>query len=368
MSRAICGIVSLFALQAAVLSGQTDPAADSDDQPMTAEEAKGAPLFASDDVLTFTLEAPFKTIFKDRSQESEYFPGKLTYQNDAGESVSVDLRVRTRGKFRLKKSTCNFPPIRLNFPRKAMAGTVFEHQNGIKFVTHCQTKKSEYEQYVLQEYLVYKIYNLLTDLSLRARLAKVTYVDSEEDDDPITKYGFFIEHDDMLAARVGWEPLSIPGFVDPSFVDPEPISMVEVFNFMIGNTDFSAFVAPPDDNECCHNVNLFGTMAGPVLPVAYDFDFSGMVDAPYAKPDPSLRIRRVTQRLFRGLCRPRESLDAVLPIFQEKRAAIYALYQEQVDLEEKQREKSIKYLDKFYEILDNPKKVTDEFVKDCRDR
>ncbi len=371
MTRTICCVVGALAIQVSWLSAQAaDQEAESEGgNGLTAEEAANAPLFASHDVLSFTIEAPFKTIFKERKQESNYHPAVLKYEDASGTPVSIDFKVKTRGKFRLNRSTCNFPPIRLNFPRKAVANTVFAHQDGIKLVTHCQNKKDDYEQYVLQEYLVYRAFNLLSDMSLRVRLARITYVDTEEDDEPLTKYAFLIEHDDLLAARSGWEQLVIPSGIPQEFMDPAQIAVVDLFNYMIGNTDFSAFMPPPDDDECCHNVKLFGTMAGPVLPVPYDFDFSGIVDAPYAKPAPSLRIRNVRQRLFRGLCQPtRETVDAAVAKLQENKDAIYALYQEQPDLEEKRLKKTIEFLDKFYEVLDDPDDVTKEFVKNCRTR
>ncbi len=369
MSRTIGCAISVLIFQTAVLAAQSDRVDDDDDPQLSPEAAAAAPLFASHDLLEFTIEAPFKEIFKERGQESEYHPAVLRYEDETGAPVSIDFKVKTRGKFRLKKSTCNFPPIRLNFPKKAVGNTIFAEQDGMKLVTHCQNKRDEYEQYVLMEYLVYRTYNLLTDLSLRVRLAKITYIDTEENDDPITKHAFLIEHDDMLAARSRWEHLEVPYGIPQDFMDPEQISVVDVFNYMIGNTDFSAFMPPPDDDECCHNVKLYGTMAGPVLPVPYDFDFSGIVDARYAKPAESLRLRNVRQRLFRGLCQAgRETVDRAVAIFQEKKDDIYALYQEQEGLDEKRREKAIEYLDDFYKVVDDPKKVTREFVEDCRTR
>ena len=107
-------------------------------------------------------------------------------------------------------------------------------------------------------------------------------------------------------------------------------------------------------------------MIGPVFPIPYDFDFSGIVDARYATPDESLDIRNVRQRQYRGICRPREEIDATLEVFQEKKESIYSLYRSQEGLEERTLEDTIDYLDDFYEIIDDPGKVRGRIERDCR--
>ena len=84
---------------------------------------------------------------------------------------------------------------------------------------------------------------------------------------------------------------------------------MEVFEYLIGNTDWDAFKKAADQETCCHNLKVVGQMAGPVFPIPYDFDFAGMVDTRYATPDPSLGMRNVRQRQYRGICRPREEID-----------------------------------------------------------
>lgn len=324
-----------------------------------------APLFESHEIVEFTLKAPFKTIFKDRSQESEELPGTLIVQDEAGSEVTLDVKVRTRGKYRLERRTCGFPPLRVNLQTSQVENTVFASQDKLKLVTHCQDKRSEYEQYVLQEYLIYRVYNLLTDVSFRVRLARVTYEDADGDRDTVTRYAFFIENDDVMAKRSGWQMLKVP-HVPPEYVDPRQLAVFEVFQYLIGNTDWSAFLPEPEKPECCHNAKPIGDPAGPVLLVPYDFDMAGIISTRYAKPDPMIGVRSVRDRRFWGICRPREEIDAALPVFNEQRDAIYDLYRNQVGLEEKPLEKTIEYLDEFYEVINDPKKVRNEFVRMCR--
>ncbi|MFQ6045613.1 MAG: hypothetical protein ACE5PT_04540, partial [Gemmatimonadales bacterium] len=148
------------------------------------------PLFESNDVLTLTLEAPLKTIFREREQESEYHPGTLSYETEGGEQARLDVRLKTRGKTRLMRRICGFPPIRIDFRRSQVPGTPFAGQNSLKVVTHCQDRRSEYEQSVLLEYLIYRAFNELTEMSFRVRLAHVTWIDTDDDRDTVTKYAF----------------------------------------------------------------------------------------------------------------------------------------------------------------------------------
>ncbi len=322
-------------------------------------------LFASSDLLELTIEAPLKAVFKERDQASSYHPGFLIVEGEAGSDVRLDVQVKTRGKFRLNPRNCNFPPLRVNFKKKQVEGTVFAGQDKLKLVTHCQDKREEYEQNLILEHLVYRTYNLITDLSYQVRLARITYVDTEGDRDPITKYAFFIEDEDDMASRNGWEVLRVP-MVSPLDYEQDQLNLTEVFQFLIGNTDWAAFTAAPDETECCHNMTVVGNQAGPVYPVPYDFDWTGLVSARYAKPDPSLPIRNVRQRLYRGICLNRDLIAETLSRFEEHKGSIYTLYQDQKGLEQEQLERTVKYLDEFYEILADPKKVKREMYDRCK--
>jgi hypothetical protein len=326
--------------------------------------APPTPLFTSHDLLTLTVEAPFKKVFRERSQDSEQFPAVLSYE-DAGRQVAIDLKINTRGRFRLQRRTCNFPPIQLDLPKNSVAGTLFEGQNRIKLVTHCRNGRAEYEQYVIQEYLVYRTFNLFTELSFRVRLARITYIDTEEEQDPLTRYAFLIEHKDDLAARTGWEILEIR-YVPPDAFAQDNLTMVAVFQFMIGNTDLSFFQAARGETECCHNAKALGTMAGPAFSVPYDFDMSGVINTRYSTVNERFSIRNVRQRLFRGRCVEKGLLQQALQLFNRHKDAIYTLYREQPQLDEEVLKKTIEYYDDFYEIINDERKTRREIEDRCR--
>ncbi len=336
-------------------------------EPVDPIRSAAAPLFSSHDVLDLTLVGPLDQVFRERGQDDpEAFAAELRWRSADGAEASYDVSLRTRGQFRLQPRTCGFPPLRVNFKKSAVEGTLFEGQDKVKLVTHCQDKRDEYEQYVLQEYLIYRMYNLFTEESFRVRLARLTYVDTEEKRDSLTRYAFFIEDEEAMAARNGYEVLEVPQ-VPPSQLIRERLIQFELFQYLIDNTDFDPFNKEPDDESCCHNAVLIGSMLDMVaLPVPYDFDWSGVISARYARPDSRLGIRSVRQRRFWGVCRPREEWEAEFPVFHERREAIYDLFRSQPDLDPDRLEDSLEYFDEFYEIIGDERKVGREIVSMCR--
>jgi hypothetical protein len=331
--------------------------------------ADSAPLFASHDVLSMRLEGPLERVFEERDPEDpEAYEAVLSWRTVGGGQESQTISLRTRGQFRLQRRTCDFPPLRVNFKKSAVEGTLFAGQDKLKLVTHCQDGRDEYEQYVLQEYLIYRMYNLFTEESFRVRLAQMTYVDSEAKRDSITKYAFFIEDEDAMAARNGLEVLEVAQ-LPPEQASRWDLVRFELFQFLIGNTDFDPFAAEPDDEYCCHNAVLIGSILDMlVIPVPYDFDWSGVISARYAKPAEILGIRSVRERRFWGVCRPREEWELTFPVFEKHRQAIYDLFRAQPDLDPDRLEDSLEYFDEFYEIIGDDGRVRREIESPCRGR
>ncbi len=314
------------------------------------------PLFASNETLHFTLVADFNDIHKDRKQESDYEPAELFFGPAAADVDGLELKIKTRGRYRLKRSTCKYPPLRLNFPKKSVEGTVFEGQDKLKLVTHCQDRDS-YEVNLVEEYLVYRIYNLLSDISFRVRLARITYVDARGKDDPVVRYGFLIEDEDAMAARLGGLLAEAPA-VSPYDYDSEGAALVTVFQYMVGNTDFSLVHF--------HNIKLFRGAGFTHFPIPYDFDWSGLVDARYAKPDPLFNTRSVRQRVFRGFCRPDVDFSAIFADIAERRAAIDELIANQEGLDRRSRDRLTEYLDEFFETIGKPREADRHIIGACR--
>ena len=325
-------------------------------------DSNDAPLFADQSALPIQISGPISTLIKERS-DTEYINGKLSFADDTGEIHRLDLRFRARGNFRRKKSTCWFPPVRLNVKKKQVEGTLFAGQNILKIVTHCSLKNKRYEQYIIKEYLAYKILELHTPYSFKTRLLKTTWVDTDRDNEAVEKYGFVIEHKNNLADR---HDAKIAEFTSTrhSELDHKQASIVSVFQYLIGNTDFSLIKAIAGES-CCHNAILAIREGAPFFSIPYDFDFSGLVDAPYAEPSPNFSIRSVTSRLYRGNCSVNAELTDTIALFGQKQDAVIELISNQEGLNDKERDRALKFVNKFYKELADPGKFEEKLLKKC---
>ena len=317
------------------------------------------PLFQSDESLKVTIEAPFTTLVRERPRD-DYLPGVIKYLQADGTAVELDLEIRTRGHFRHR--TCDYPPVLLNLKRKQTGGTLFDGQNKLKLVIPCEYD-DRYEQSVLREYLAYRILNVVSDLSFRARLLRVSFANTEKTKEPEVRYAFLIEHKNRLGERHQLEDLKVERTTVAS-IDRERLNLTSVFAFLIGNTDFSPIAGPPGD-VCCHNYVLFGNNIDPIIAIPYDFDQSGFVNAPYAEVNENFRIKNVRQRLYRGRCVNNEHVVASLQKFRESRDAIYALIDEQEGLKPYVRESLVRYVDDFYELINKPEVVERKIINKC---
>ena len=335
----------LVALLAATASAQTSETPD--------------PLFRENSILQATVTGPLTTLVRERPKD-EYLPGVFAYTDSDGNQVELDLEIRARGHFR--HQNCDYPPVLLNFRRKQTKGTLFDHQNKLKLVIQCD-RSDRYEQAVLREYLAYRILNTVTNKSFRVRLLSVTYVNTEKTRENEPRYAFLIEHKNRLAERFDLKDLEIER-TSVSTLDGAQLNLTSIFELLIGNTDFSPIAGAPGD-ACCHNYVLFGADDVPQWAVPYDFDQSGFVDAPYAGPSPSLRIRDVRQRLYRGRCANNEHLETSLQTFRDNKSAIYALVDEQPGLTPYVRKDLTRYIDDYFKLINDPREVKRLIIDKC---
>jgi hypothetical protein len=321
-----------------------------------------APLFASHTPLKVTIEAPLTTLMTERPDE-EYLDGSFSFIGDDGTEHKLDLKLRTRGNFRRQEKICGFTPIRLNFKKKQVADTVFDGQDKLKLVTHCRTSAPYFEQLLLREYLAYRFLQTLTDVSFSVRLLQITYIDTDGVD-PITRYGFVIEDDDAVAARVGMETVKVDEIMHADLI-PSQENLINVFQYFIGNTDFSLVKGEPDEG-CCHNAELLSATGGPpYMPLPYDFDFSGLVNAPYAEVHPQFRLNSVRQRLYRGICANNDQLPGTIKKFLDKREVMYTTVAELDGLRSRSQGDVRKYLDSFFKIISRQSEIDDKLVDRC---
>jgi hypothetical protein len=317
------------------------------------------PVFQDNETLHVTITGPLTSLVRERPKD-DYSAAVFQYTETDGTTVKFDLDIRTRGNFRHRN--CEYPPVTLNFKKSQTKRTLLDKQNKLKLVIHCDYSE-QYEQVVLREYLAYRILSAITDMSFRVRLLHVTYVNTEVQGGGQVRYGFLIEHKNRLAKRYDLKDLKIERTTVAS-IQPDRLNLTSVFEFFIGNTDFSPIAGPPD-SDCCHNYVLFGNDTDLVIAVPYDFDQSGFVDAPYAKPDQQFRISDVRQRLYRGRCVNNKHVAKSLQRFRDSRESIYALINDQEGLQSGVRDRLIGYIDDFYELINDPKDVEQRMIKRC---
>jgi hypothetical protein len=320
-----------------------------------AGQAFASPLFDHDTPVEVVISGPFRSLFES-AQQPDYLPFSL----DAGGSTqAVDIRVRGHSRLRV----CEFPPLRLNFPAGGDASGVFAGQRRLKLVTHCRNSDRG-EQDLLEEYAVYRVLNVLTDLSYRVRLLHIRYQDTEGalSPDAAVRYGFVLEPEEEFAARTGAVPVARAGFPRERH-DREQAVLMYVFQYLIANTDWSLVKADYDE-ACCHNADLF-KLDSRLFFVPYDFDLAGLVNARYAFPDSKLRIDRVTQRLYRGLCTDRDRLRRALATVKSKRAEILAVVRDLPGLEPRNAERAARYLDDFFAAAAEEEGLLKSFERHC---
>ena len=314
-------------------------------------------LFDTDPLLEVTLAGDLTTLLADIGEEREQHPFVITY-GDASNPTTVPLKTRTRGNFRRNPDNCSFPPLRLNFAKETSAGTLFEGLDKIKLVTHCQNDKSEYEQYVVQEYLLYRAYNQLTDASFKARLIRIKYEDTAGKQEPITQLGFLIEDEELMAERLNGEVYD-PEDLEKQRVDHDQTTLLYLYEYMIGNIDWNVAIH--------HNLKLVGEKPDDVLiPVPYDFDHAAVIDTEYADNAPLIGTASLRYQLFRDFCRSEKELRPYFDLFNDRREAIYALYKNLDVLTEAERRRALRYYDRFYRIINDEGEIEKTFLRPCQ--
>jgi len=349
--RRRCGAALTALVGVCVATGASASQTPADSTPPRAPDR----LFEATEPLDLTLKADFGAINKTRGNEKRDQPGVLSYVTAAGDTVGLDVQLHTRGHFRLAR--CQYPPLKVVFNREQTPHTTFAHQGSLKLTVQCRGGQG-YANYLLEEYLIYRAYNLLTDRSFRVRLARVSYVDVNGKHAPEMRRAFFVEDDDRMARRNATHVIDQKG-LSQGDVDVEQMGVAVVFQYMIGNTDWAV--------SALHNIVLTEDSTGVVYPVPYDFDWSGVISTPYAQPDPRLNLPNVRQRAFRGMCRSPQDLATLFARFNARKDTIYALYRGMAaeGLEAKRISQALDYYDEFFKTINDPGRTRREFILAC---
>ncbi len=330
---------------------------DTIDNPYTATDTLQSDfgLFANEEILELSLRFDITHYTRNKSKD-EYLNALLTYHINRNDSINKEIKVKSRGEFRNKY--CQFPPLSLNFKKTEFGKTDLDRIEKIKLVTHCEYGN---EEYLLREYLVYKLYNILTDNSFKVRLIKINYINTYKKSKPIGSYAFLIEPLGFLSERTNTTPINMTNLNQKNIL-PEVMDRVAIFNYMIGNTDWSV----PGQHNCkiLARKEVDRSELGTIVP--YDFDYCGLVNAYYAVPYEPLGLKSVRERRYVGICRSEEVFINALKEFTDKKEEFYRVINEFPLLDARAKKDIIGYLDTFYSGFDKRNSIVSDMLGGCK--
>jgi len=309
-------------------------------------------LFEGDEVINIKLSGNLKAVLNDRGDNPQYHPIVISYFSKDSNEIKLTARAKTRGHFRKDKSNCNYPPLLLNIDKSAATNnSLFYNQQKLKLVMPCDG-----DEYVVREWLIYKLYNLITPKSFKARLVKVIMQDGSKR--PANFYGFLLEDEKQMAQRNKTMVIERQS-LKPQNTETDAFLTMAVFQYMIGNTDWSV--------QYQQNIKLLAANANAIpTTVPYDFDHSGMVNASYAHPAEELEMRSVIERRYRGYCvADIKTFDEVISKFNKLKNSFYNVYTNCGLIDSRYIKTATKYLDEFYETINDPKQLKKAFSYPC---
>jgi hypothetical protein len=310
-------------------------------------------LFETDELLEIKLTGNIRDLMNDRVENSQYHPLIISYKQEDGSEISISAKAKTRGHFRKSMGNCTYPPLMLDFSKSdSLSSSIFKEQDKLKLVMPCQG-----DEYVIREWLVYKIYNLVTPKSFRTRLVKVELNDAKRKKTIIPFYGILLENEQQMAKRNG--AICVKRKMKPEQAERNSFLTMTVFEYLIGNTDWSV--------QYLQNIKLLASDSNAIATtVPYDFDHAGVVNTPYAKPAEELQMNSVRERRYRGYCvTDMKKFDEVIAFYNHLRTDIFKLYTDCPLLDIRYIKATVLYFDQFYNTINNSSTLQKEFGYPC---
>ena len=323
---------------------------------VSAQQVDRVKFYEDESIIDANLEFDMRDLLAKKALD-RYLPGTITLTTKDGKTISSKMEVTARGNFR--RETCFMPGLKINF-KKDSTSPLYKFKE-VKLTNGCSAGEDP-GQLVIKEYLAYRIYNELTDMSLRVRLLNINFKDVSGKKKSYKQYGFLIEDIDDMAKRN--KMVEVEGVAyNTEQTNREQMTIVTLFQYLIANTDWSV--------PSYHNIKLIGPKDDKSIrpyTIAYDFDICGFVDPPYATIDEQLQdqISTVRDRLNRGFPRTMEELKVAVKLFNDKKERIMGLIKNNEYLNAKEKSRTASYVEDFYKIINSDKDLQRIFVEGGR--
>ena len=296
-------------------------------------------LFSENTILDVRLAFDIGTFMRDKP-EDEYLDAEITVYEGNNDSIFENIKVSARGNFR--RRTCDFPPVMLYMEGISSGYPDIDKLDKVKLVSHCSSSE-EYQNYVLREYLAYRVYNIITDYSFRVRLLNISYYDINTDTLFAEKTGFILEPVDFLEDRFDEDEIEDIEIKMESVAN-DILLKLSVFEYFIANSDWAV--------PLIHNLKVFGDEGSmeELIAVPYDFDYSGWVNAHYSMPRVDLGLEKITERAFFGPCYSEEMYRPVLDFYLGLEDKIIDMIKDFEYLDRRERNELVRFVKSFYRL------------------
>ncbi|PSR14318.1 MAG: hypothetical protein DA408_13710 [Bacteroidetes bacterium] len=299
-------------------------------------------LLTGQEIVEVTLRTDLGQLLAQAEATPTYQSGLFSFSPPGQGSQSWNIKVKARGKFR--RQVCDFPPLMLNFSRVELENRGFSGHDKLKLVTHCAEDRIVGNEKVLREYLAYQLYRELSPYSYRVQLVSIQYIDSKGLVSGFKRLGFIIEDTDEMAERLQGEECDDCQYRPVAAFDQQAAGIHAMFQYLIGNADYSVPVL--------RNVKVVRrTLDQKLVPVGYDFDFSGLVEASYAIPANYLGQLAVRQRIYLGPLTADADMKQQIELFFAKKETLLRVVDNFKKLSSPARYDIREYLLNFYEQM-----------------
>jgi hypothetical protein len=305
------------------------------------------------DPLLVSIETDLAKLESDKLDES-WQPAVFTVFSGDSAVLRLDVQVATRGNMR--KKNCGMPPLKIRFYDQKPLSDSLADINELKMVSNCDESR-RHEEWVRREYLLYELYNLVTEQSFRVKSATVRFGQTGKTSGTRESFSFFIESEEAMAARIGGKTMK-PRIGSVRSLDSVAYDRMSLFQFMIGNTDWSV--------RARHNIKLvYLPPTNSIIPVPYDFDYAGAVGADYAAPNSDYPIESVQERYYLGACRVPGHYQRLFDFYLGLEKSLLARIENASCIEATSRTRMTAYIGEFFRIIGDARLANRDILKNC---